>query len=489
MLDETRDSKEAETQRNGLSFLEKLKNVQFPHPLTIIFIIVLCAAFATYVLPGGEFQRVEKEVQGRVFKVVVPGSFHFIPHKPQGIFALVLVPFEGLLSAADIIILLFIIGGAFSIIKETGALSAGIYRITQLLKGREVIIIPVLMILFAAAGGSFGMYEEVLPFVGLVVPMALAMGYDSIVGVSMVYLGTVLGFCGAFFNPFTVGVAQGIAGLPITSGWEYRLVVWAVMVSAGVIYTLRYAGKIKKNPQLSEAYESDQKFRERYLSVEEKEEYRLTLPHIVILTLLLGAFLALAICVKKYSWGFRELTGLFFALGLVSGGIGIKSFNRVIEAFIEGARDMMTAVLLIGITRGVKIMLDNGLVMDTMLYYLSSGISHFPKLIAVWIMFFVQCIMNLFIQSGSAQAAVSMPIMAPLSDIIGVSRQTAVLAYQLGDGFTNFAIPWNGITLAVLNIGFVPIWAWFKWAWKLQAWLVLVCMLLLVWPTYANWGP
>ncbi len=150
---------------------------------------------------------------------------------------------------------------------------------------------------------------------------------------------------------------------------------------------------------------------------------------------------------------------------------------------------MVTAALLIGFARGIKLMLEDGMVMDTILFYLSSMISHFPQLVAVQIMFFVQCVMNLFIQSGSAQAAVSMPIMAPLADLLGISRQTAVLAFQLGDGFTNFAIPWNGITLAVLNIGMVPIWAWFRWAWKLQFWLVIVCMLLLVWPTLAHWGP
>ncbi|HAH06492.1 MAG TPA: YfcC family protein, partial [Elusimicrobia bacterium] len=147
------------------------------------------------------------------------------------------------------------------------------------------------------------------------------------------------------------------------------------------------------------------------------------------------------------------------------------------------------AALLIGVARGIKIMLENGLVMDTLLYSLASTVSLFPKLIAVQIMFFAQCFMNLFIQSGSAQAAVSMPIMAPLADLLGISRQTAVLAFQLGDGFTNFAIPWNGITLAVLNIAAVPIWAWFRWAWRLQAWLILVCMALLIWPTLAHWGP
>lgn len=465
--------------------LEKLKGLQMPHPLAIIFVIVLLAAVATYILPGGEYTRIEQA--GRM--IAVKNSYHPVPHKPQGIFELVVVPFEGMMKAADIIMLLFIIGGAFAIIRETGALSAGIYRVTQALKGREFIIIPSLMYIFGLAGGVFGMYEEVLPFVGIVVPMAIAMGYDSIVGVSLVYLSTVLGFCGAFFNPFTVGIAQGIVGLPLFSGFEYRMIVWAVMVSAGVVYVLIYASMIKKNPRKSATYESDQRIREKYLSQSRTDEYILTGCRICVLILLLVGFAILPLGVIKYRWGLRELTGLFFSLGILSGLMGIKGFNRVIEVFIEGAREMMTAALLIGIARGVKLMLEDGMVMDTILFYLSSLVSLFPKLIAVQIMFLVQCIMNLFIQSGSAQAAVSMPIMGPLASMLGISQQSAVLAFQLGDGFTNFAIPWNGITLAVLNIGFVPIWAWFRWAWKLQAWLIIVCMLLLIWPTLTNWGP
>lgn len=489
MLNEPEEREGEVTSRKGQHFLESLKDIQFPHPLTIIFLIVLFAALATYILPGGEFQRAEKVVQDKSYTVVVPGTFHFIPHKPQGVLELVLVPFEGMKDAVDIIVLLFIIGGAFSIIKETGALSAGIHKMTRALKGREVIIIPVMMTLFALAGGSYGMYEEVLPFVAVVVAMAIAMGYDSIVGVSMVYLGTVLGFWGSFLNPFTVGMAQGIAGLPLASGSEYRLVVWAVLVGAGIIYVLIYASKIKKNPKLSPVFESDQRFRENFHLQADTVEEKLTLRHSVILLLVAAAFVLLPVGVKQFGWSFREITGLFFALGLVSGVIGVKSFNKIIESFIEGAKEMMTAALLIGVARGVKILLDRGLVMDTILYSLSSGISHAPKLVAVWLMFGMQCVLNLFIQSGSAEAAISMPILAPLSDLLGVTRQTAVLAYQLGDGFTNFAIPWNGITLAVLSLGFVPMQAWFRWCWKLQIWIILLCMLLLIWPTLMHWGP
>jgi uncharacterized ion transporter superfamily protein YfcC len=467
------------------SLLDRLRAFEVPHPLLIIFAIVLLAAFATFIIPGGQYVRVEQ--QGRM--VVTPGSFTPVPHRPQGLVEIVLAPFNGMMKASDIIILLFIIGGAFSVIKDTGALSAGIYRVTKAMKGREVIIIPILMYLFALAGGVFGMYEEVLPFVGIVVPMALAMGYDSIVGIAMVYLSTVLGFMGAFFNPFTVGIAQGIAGLPLFSGVEYRLVVWFVTVTTGVIFTLIYAARIKKNPRLSETYESDEKMRSALFETAEQEELRLTARHLVIIGILAAGFVILPMGVRVYGWYLKELTGLFFTLGVLCGIAGGKGLNTTVNSFIEGARDMVTAALLIGFARGIKLMLEDGMVMDTILFYLSSMISHFPQLVAVQIMFFVQCVMNLFIQSGSAQAAVSMPIMAPLADLLGISRQTAVLAFQLGDGFTNFAIPWNGITLAVLNIGTVPIWAWFRWAWKLQFWLVIVCMLLLVWPTLAHWGP
>jgi uncharacterized ion transporter superfamily protein YfcC len=468
-----------------LAILEKLKKLEVPHPLIIIFAIVVLAALSTHVIPGGEFTRVESG--GRT--IVVAGSFHAVPHKPQGIVEIALAPFNGMKQAADILFLCFIIGGAFAIIRDTGALSAGIYRITQILKGREVVMIPVIMYTFALGGGVFGMYEEVLPFVGIVVPMAIAMGYDSIVGVAMVYLGTVLGFCGAFFNPFTVGIAQGIAGLPLFSGLEYRLIVWATMVTAGVIYVIVYARRVKRNPESSETFACDEAVRKNLFSGAADDAFRLTWRRSAILVILLLGFTSVPIGVIKYSWNIRELTGLFFALGLMAGLAGGLGINKITESFIEGAKEMMTAALLIGIARGVKLMLEDGMVMDTILYHLSSTIAPFPKIVAVQIMFFVQCFMNLFIQSGSAQAAVSMPIMAPLSDILGISRQTAVLAFQLGDGFTNFAIPWNGITLAVLNIGMVPIWAWFKWAWKLQAWLIFVCMLLLVWPTLSHWGP
>ena len=315
------------------SILDRLKNIEVPHPLVIIFIIVLFAALATYIIPGGEYGRVEKD--GR--SIVVAGSFHQIPHRPQGIFELSLVPFNGMMQAADIIILLFIIGGAFSIIKDTGALTAGIYKVTQKMKGKEIIMIPILMSIFALGGGVFGMYEEVLPFVGIVVPMAIAMGYDSIVGVSMVYLGTVLGFCGAFFNPFTVGIAQGVAGLPLFSGFEYRMFVWAVVVSTGIIYVMVYASKIKKNPELSETFASDRATMANYGNETENKAFQLTSRHIYIILILLTGFAFLPVGVVKWRWGIKELTGLFFSLGIISGLVGGRGFNKVTESFIKGA--------------------------------------------------------------------------------------------------------------------------------------------------------
>jgi len=467
--------------------LDRLKKIEMPHPLIIIFAIVILSAALTHIIPGGKYDRVENPSTRAM--VVVAGSYREIPNKPQGLFEIALVPFNGMKEAADIIILLFIIGGSFSIIKDTGALSAGIYRVTKIMKGKEFIMIPILMTLFALGGGIFGMYEEVLPFVGLIVPIAIAMGYDSIVGVSIVYLATTLGFCGAFFNPFTVGVAQGIAGLPLFSGAGYRIIVWASMLTVGIIYVLIYAARIKKNPRLSECYKADEETRKKYLSDTEQELHPLTMRHVAVLIILATGFIILPVGVMKYKWYMKELTGLFFTMGIISGIVSGMGLNKTILSFLAGAGEMINAAFLIGIARGVMILLQDGQVMDTILHSLSCAVSVFPKIIAVQIMFLSQCILNCFIQSGSAQAAISMPIMAPLADILGITRQTAVLAFQMGDGFTNFAIPWNGITLAVLTIGFVPIWAWFKWAWKLQAWLILLCMLLLLWPVFSHWGP
>jgi len=333
------------------------------------------------------------------------------------------------------------------------------------------------------------MYEEVLPFVSLVVPMTLAMGYDSIVGIAIVYMSTTLGFSGAFLNPFTVGVAQGLAGLPPFSGIGYRLVVWVVMLVTGIAYVMVYAARIKKNPQLSSTYESDCAVRKSCHFEAANGFLHMTGGHAAVLATLGLGLVALPVGVMAFKWGMKELSGLFMAIGIVSAFVGRANINKAVEAFVEGAREMVTAVLLIGLARGVKVVLDDGHVMDTLLYYMASGISHFPKLVAVQIMFLVQCVINLFIQSGSAQAAISMPIMAPLSNMLGITSQTAVLAFQLGDGFANFAIPWNGLTLAVLSLGLVPVWSWFRWALKLQLLLVVVCMLLLIWPTLTAWGP
>ncbi|HAH06493.1 MAG TPA: C4-dicarboxylate ABC transporter permease, partial [Elusimicrobia bacterium] len=327
------------------SLLERLKKVEMPHPLVILFGIVLFAAAATYVLPGGEYQRVEKD--GR--QVAVAGSYQRVPHRPQGLPELALVPFSGMMEAAEILVLLFIIGGAFNIIKDTGALSAGIHKAALSLKGREAFLIPVLMSLFGLAGGIFGMYEEVLPFVGVVVPMAVAIGYDSITGVCIVYLGTVLGFCGAFFNPFTVGIAQGVAGLPLFSGLGYRLIVWTAMVGTGIVYTMLYAARVRKNPASSAVYESDKAIRSGYLAAGEGGGFALDGRRKVILLVLAAGFAALPVGVISWHWGIKELAGLFFALGILSGGLGGKSLNAVVESFVAGARDMMGAALLIGV--------------------------------------------------------------------------------------------------------------------------------------------
>ncbi|OFZ79617.1 MAG: hypothetical protein A2583_08035, partial [Bdellovibrionales bacterium RIFOXYD1_FULL_53_11] len=339
-----------------ISFAERIKSLEMPHPLVILVGLVALSALATYILPGGSYDRIEKD--GRL--IAVAGSYKMFAGKPQGAGALAVAPFAGMIQAAEIIFLIFIIGGAFAILRATGALTAAITRATSAMKGREHLMIPFMMSVFGLAGGMFGMYEEVLPFVALIVPMAIAMGYDSIVGVCMVYLSTTLGFCGAFFNPFTIGIAQGIAGLPLFSGLGFRIVVWFVMVGTGILFVMRYGARIRRDPRKSLTYETDKLIREKFLGAGSglsSADVKLGRKNIIILLLVAAGFAMLPVGVIHYKWGIKELTGLFLTIGAVCWIAGRIPVNRGAEAFIEGAREMMGAALLIGIARGVKIVL------------------------------------------------------------------------------------------------------------------------------------
>lgn len=438
--------------------------IKIPHTLVIIFSIILLVAIATYIVPGGVYERAVNEA-GK--SVVVDGSFKYVESHPQGIFEVLQAPIDGIVGAAEIIAFLFIVSGAFNLITQTKAIDSGIASIVHLFKGKEILIIPIVMFVFSLGGAVFGMTEESIPFIAMLVPLSLAIGYDSIVAVAMSYLACVVGFSSAMLNPFTVGIAQSIAGIPIFSGFKYRTIIWIVITVVSIAFVMVYAARIKKNPKLSPVYESDQEKRDKLGNFSEMA-VEFTRAHKIILALVV-------ICMAVIVWGvltqdfwIPQIAAVFLATGILSGFIGGLGTNEMAEAFIEGAKGMIGAAIMIGLARGIVIIAENAQIIDTILFHLSSVIGKLPSLLAAYVMFPIQMIINFFVGSGSGQAALTMPILAPLGDLIGITPQTTVLIFQFGDGFSNALFPTSGILIACLGIAGIPFTKWFKWILKLQ---------------------
>jgi uncharacterized ion transporter superfamily protein YfcC len=466
----------------------KLKKLKLPHTLVLIYFMVVLTVIATWVVPGGEYQRTEKE--GRTMPVA--DSFQFVEGSPQGLGALFVSPIKGFIEAAYIIVFVFVVGGAFSIIQETGAISAFIHNLalkfgeSKTLRAR---LIPVTMILFSLGGAVFGMCEEVMPFVLIFVPLALSLGYDTIVGVSIPFVGAAAGFAGAFFNPFTVGIAQGIADIPLYSGLGYRLIIWAIGTAIAIVVVMRYASRLLKNPKISPTYNEDEEKRKNLdLDSPSKEKVDLLLRHKLVLYFFLGGMILLVFGILQFKWYINEIAGLFLALGILSGILGRMSSESIAKAFVAGAKDMINAALIIGCARAILVVATDGKILDTALHYMAQSISRFHPIISSQLMFLSQCMINFFIHSGTAQAALTMPIMAPLGDLVGITRQTAVFAFQLAE-YINPVLPTSGVTMGVLGLARLRWEKWAKWFLPLLVIWVLFGFLALIPPVLTSWGP
>lgn len=454
---------------------------KLPDTLLILLGILLIFVALTWIVPAGEFDR---EMVGNR-SVVIPGSYQKVEAQPQGIGAFLMAPIKGFVGAAHIIAFVFLVGGAFAIITRTGAVDAGLQNVIRNSQRNPRLkkwIIPIIMLLFSVAGATFGMSEEVLVFVLITIPLSMALGYDSIVGVAISFVGAGAGFAGAFLNPFTIGVAQGIAELPPFSGMEYRLLVWLIMTLVAIVFVMRYIKKIEKDPSRSPVYNIDQKRDLSKLIIAEQLE--LTTPRKWIIALLFGAIIALMIGAGQYGWYIDEITGLFIGLGILAAIIGRLSAEEAIEAFKEGAKEMLTPALVIAFAKGLIVIASDGKIIDTILNGIASTTEGLPKVVSVEMMFILQSFLNLFVPSGSGQAALTMPIMAPLSDLLAVGRQTAVLAFQFGDGLSNLIIPTSGVTMGVLAIADIPYDKWLKWMLPLFLWMTIAAMILLAVPLF-----
>lgn len=434
---------------------EPKKKFKVPHVYVILMIVVAICAILTYIAPAGEYARVEGP-GGRM--IVDPTSFTYVDKTPVSLFGYLLSVPKGMAQVAEIIFFIFIVGGSFAVVQATGAIEAGLGRVTKSMAGKERAIIPIVMILFSLGGSVFGMAEETLPFIPIMVTLAIALGFDSITGAAIVLAGAGAGFAGAFMNPFTVGVAQGIAELPLFSGLGFRLVCYLLMVALTTIFIYRYAGKVRKDPTRSLMYEID-KTREDVLDLSVLKE--LTLYHKLVLLVVAGTIALLIFGVIQFGWYIQEISGLFLGMAIVSGVIGRLGLSGTAENLLIGMSNLAGGALVVGFARAILVVLQEGHIMDTLLFSISTAVSQLPSIFAALGMYVFQCLLNYIVPSGSGQAAVSMPIMAPLADLVGVTRQTAVLAYQFGDGISNIFTPTSGYFMAGLALAKIP---WDKWA-------------------------
>jgi uncharacterized ion transporter superfamily protein YfcC len=448
--------------------------IAFPHTYVLLVAIIVVAAVVSWVIPAGEYDRVDLE--GR--RVIDPNSYHRVPANPAGVIAVVTAFPKALIEVADIVFYIFIIGGAFGVLNRTGTIRAGIEGLVRRIGTREWLIVPGLTLLFSIGGGSIGIAEETLVFLPTLYLLARSLGYDSLVAGGIALVGASSGFSAAFMNPFTVGVAQGIVGLPLFSGIEFRIVLWICFTAVSIVFLVRYAARVKAEPSASPMYEID---RQRELREDAAGETYFKKRHLAVVVLCLVALCALVVGATSWSWGILELSALFFALAVVAGPLGGLSANETARSFVAGAADMTYAGLVVGLARGSLVVLREASVIDTITKAMADAVSHWPVSISVLGVYLMQCLLNFIVPSGSGQAAVSLPVLAPFGDLLGITRQTTVLAYQLGDGLSNILTPTSGYFMAALGILKIPWSVWVRWLLPLfAAWFVMGSIAVLV---------
>jgi uncharacterized ion transporter superfamily protein YfcC len=461
-----------------------IKKFKLPHTFVLLFAILALIAVATWVVPGGKYET--HLVNGK--QLIDPSTFHYIESAPQGLVQLMKAPIKGFVDAALIIGFVLIVGGAFAVLQKTEAIDAMIKSLARAHADSKFIqaaLIPVFVTMFSIGGATFGMNEEAIPFILIFVPLALALGYDTIVGVSIPFLGSQVGFSAAFLNPFNVGIAQGIAGVPLFSGLYYRLLVWAIATAVTIVFLMWYAARVKKSPEKSPTYILDcEKRRDQPDAL--GDFHGMTATHKLVLWTFMASLGVMVVGVVKFDWYIDEIAALFLTMGIGIGLIGRLDSNQIVEAFMQGARDLVGTALVIALARATMILVRDAHIIDTILHSLMPLVASSSTIFAAWKMFGIQTVINFFVHSGTGQAALTMPIMAPLSDLVGVTRQTAILAYQFGE-FTTPMIPTSGITVGVLALARVPWITWAKWMVPLQLIYAVLALSLLIPPCLMNW--
>lgn len=456
--------------------------MKVPHTFVLLFFLALLAAILTWVLPPGQYQYEAVDVNGTMRNLVVPGSFELID--PSGAKQAGVVDFfgsfhKGLIAAADVVMLIFMVNGAFSMIIKTGAFNALLANLLKKFRGKDKILVPIMFLVFALGSSLFGMLNEYNGFYPIFVGLGIALGYDALYGTAIVALGAFIGFMGSIMNPFTVVVAQSIAGVPLYSNTPFRIFCFIVFSAISIYWILRYGNKLKKDPSASLVSQDELGIKlEAATDQDELMGVSMTGKHKIILGIVLLALIWIIYGSIKQGWGMIQLTAVFTLMGILAAIVDGWNADRIALEFLEGAKAVAFGALVTGLARSTLVLLQDGKIVDTIIYGMVSNLEGLPPMIAAQGMLLIQTLFNFIVPSGSGQAAITVPILAPIGDILGLTRETVVMAFQFGDGLSNLLWPTCSIAV-VCGLSGIPYDKWLRFFVPLFGILYVVQMVLL----------
>ncbi len=453
-------------------------SIRVPHTFALIFMLIVVMAALTYLLPAGAFERTTDEATGR--QVIVKGSYRPVEPHPQNVLGVLAAPLNGLVAAAEVVAFVLIVGGAFGIIEKTGAIRAGIGTVVHRLERRTTLVIPLCTLMFGLGGTTIGMSEETIPFYMIFIPLMLALGYDSLVAVAIIFVGSTMGAVGSTLNPFVTGIAQALVGLPPGSGVGFRAGIWVLFMAITIAYIMSYARRIRGDAGRSLVCDADRINRAHFLDGQKQaDQPGFSTIHKITLIALALALGVITTGVLRWDWYITEIGACFLALAIAVSVFARMSTHKACHAFIDGTQEMMSAVLVIGFARGVMVVAQDGYILDTLLFRAASLIEDLPTWLFLNLVFAFQFLFGLLVPSSSAAAATTMPVMGPLADLAGVAQQQNVTAFQLGHGIAILFTPTAGPLVAGLAIAGIPWSTFMRFIAPLIGILVLAALVVL----------
>lgn len=466
--------------------MEKLRKLKVPHTFIILLGLIMIVSALTYLIPAGKYERNFDETTGR--QLVDPDSYHTVERNPTTLVQFFASPVDGMVEAGYVVVLTFAVGSGVFVLEKACVITGAIQGLTRKLKGKGILVIPFLMIIFALIDNFIGMCELTMVYVPIILPLMLSMGFDSITAAATALIGSQIGFSLGVANPFTTIIGQKISGLPLMSGWQLRLAAQVAFMTVAVIYVIRYARKVQKDAKNSLMYDIDLNTKLE-LGTDSAIEKKLSSRQQLAGLSSIAIFVLMVFGVIQWGWDMPQIGAAFVAIGIIGGLIAGMKGDEISKAFVEGSTRVLEGALIIGVSRGIAVVMNNAQITDTIVHFFAGALQGIPATFAAVGMMVSQTIIEFFISSGSGQAVATMPIMAPLADVIGVTRQSAVLALQFGDGLTNILYPVSGYFMATIALARVPYQKWLKFFVPLLLMEWVMAIIVMIVAQLTQFGP